>query len=266
MVITLALVFRAADRLLPLAIALGAAAIAFGFLSLVGGSLTMASIAVLPVLIGLSVDYAIQFQARFGEAVRAGSSPPRAAVEAAARGGPVIATAVPGHGGRLPRPAPVADPDGARLRRSCSSPGSRSPSSLALTAGPGDCSRSPRGRRSRGVRGRARRAAGGGSVGTRRARRRRRGRAAAQRGTDPGDRARALAVSIAAPGRVLASPRSAGDRRLGGGDADPGDLRHPPARAARSPRAPERRRAREATGVSGDLRHGDRAPTSPIRR
>ncbi len=53
----------------------------------------MASIAVLPVLIGLSVDYAIQFQARFVEAVRAGSSPPRAAVEAAARGGPVIATA-----------------------------------------------------------------------------------------------------------------------------------------------------------------------------
>ena len=93
MVITLAVVFRTPLRLLPLGIALGAAGIVFGFLSLVGGSLTMASIAVLPVLIGLSVDYAIQFQARFAEAVRAGSSPPRAAVEAAARGGPVIATA-----------------------------------------------------------------------------------------------------------------------------------------------------------------------------
>jgi uncharacterized protein len=93
MIITLALVFRAPLRLLPLAIALGAAGITFGFLSLIGGSLTMASIAVLPVLIGLSVDYAIQFQARFVEAARAGSSPPRAAVEAAARGGPVIATA-----------------------------------------------------------------------------------------------------------------------------------------------------------------------------
>ena len=32
----------------------------------------MASIAVLPVLIGLAVDYAIQFQARFGEAVASG--------------------------------------------------------------------------------------------------------------------------------------------------------------------------------------------------
>ena len=93
MVITLAAVFRSPLRLLPLAIALGATGIVFGFLSLAGGSLTMASIAVLPVLIGLSVDYAIQFQARFVEAVRAGSSPPRAAVEAAARGGPVIATA-----------------------------------------------------------------------------------------------------------------------------------------------------------------------------
>ena len=93
MVITLALVFRSPLRLLPLGIALGAAGITFGFLSLLGGSLTMASIAVLPILIGLSVDYAIQFQARFVEAVREGSSPPRAAVEAAARGGPVIATA-----------------------------------------------------------------------------------------------------------------------------------------------------------------------------
>ena len=93
MVITLGLVFRTPLRLLPLGIALGATGIVFGFLALVGGSLTMASIAVLPVLIGLSVDYAIQLQARFSEAVRAGSSPPRAAVEAAARGGPVIATA-----------------------------------------------------------------------------------------------------------------------------------------------------------------------------
>jgi hydrophobe/amphiphile efflux-3 (HAE3) family protein len=93
MVVALALVFRSPLRLLPLAIALGAAGITFGFLSLIGGSLTMASIAVLPILIGLSVDYAIQFQARFVEAVREGSSPPRAAVEAAARGGPVIATA-----------------------------------------------------------------------------------------------------------------------------------------------------------------------------
>ncbi len=94
MAITLALVFGPPLRLLPLALALGAAAVTFGLLALLGGSLTMASIAVLPVLTGLAVDYAIQFQARFAEAVAEGSSPPRAAVEAAARGGPVIATAL----------------------------------------------------------------------------------------------------------------------------------------------------------------------------
>ena len=37
--------------------------IVFGGLSLLGLPLTMASIAVLPVLLGLAVDYAIQFQA-----------------------------------------------------------------------------------------------------------------------------------------------------------------------------------------------------------
>ena len=94
MAIVLALVFKPPLRLLPLAIALGAVGIVFGLLALVGGSLTMASIAVLPVLTGLAVDYAIQFQARFRERLDDGSSPARAAVEAAARGGPVIATAL----------------------------------------------------------------------------------------------------------------------------------------------------------------------------
>ena len=61
MAATLALVFRTRLRLLPLALALAAAALTFGALSLAGGSLTMASIAVLPVLIGLAVDYALQF-------------------------------------------------------------------------------------------------------------------------------------------------------------------------------------------------------------
>ena len=53
----------------------------------------MASIAVLPVLIGLAVDYAIQLQARYDEAVAAGVRGPEAAREAARRGAPVIGTA-----------------------------------------------------------------------------------------------------------------------------------------------------------------------------
>ena len=67
MAIVLALVFRSRLRLLPLGVALAAVAITFGLMSLLGASLTMASIAVLPVLLGLGVDYAIQYQARVEE-------------------------------------------------------------------------------------------------------------------------------------------------------------------------------------------------------
>ena len=94
MALVLALVFAPPLRLLPLAVALVASAIAFGALALFGGSLTMASIAGLPVLIGLAVDYAIQLQARFAEARGRGDSPARAAASAAAAGGPVVATAL----------------------------------------------------------------------------------------------------------------------------------------------------------------------------
>lgn len=93
MAAVLTIVFGPPLRLLPLAIAIGAAGFAFGLLSLLGGSLTMASVAVLPVVIGLAVDYAIQLQARFREAAAGGRRPPAAAVLAAVRGGPVIATA-----------------------------------------------------------------------------------------------------------------------------------------------------------------------------
>ena len=93
MALALALFVGPPLRLLPLAVALGAAALTFGGLAALGGSLTLASLAVLPVLIGLAVDYAIQFHARFGELIRRGGSPARAAVEAAAASGPVIATA-----------------------------------------------------------------------------------------------------------------------------------------------------------------------------
>jgi hypothetical protein len=71
MALTLLIVFRSRPRLLPLGIALAAAGITFGLLSLIGGTLTMASIAVLPILIGLAVDYAIQFQSRADEIRRA---------------------------------------------------------------------------------------------------------------------------------------------------------------------------------------------------
>ena len=73
---TLALVFRSRLRLLPLVMALAAAGLTYGAVSLAGGGLTMASIAALPVLIGLAVDYAIQFQSRFNEVRDLGDEPP----------------------------------------------------------------------------------------------------------------------------------------------------------------------------------------------
>ena len=95
MAATLGLIFTGRPRLLPLALALLAAAVTFGALSAVGASLTVASIAVLPVLIGLAVDYAIQFQSRAGEELAAAGDGDRvrALERAAAAGAPTIATA-----------------------------------------------------------------------------------------------------------------------------------------------------------------------------
>jgi len=112
MAATLTLVFRGRPRLLPLAVALVATALTYGALAASGASLTMASIAVLPVLVGLAVDYAVQFQSRVhehredlqdledlqeGASREPGEGPgglgERAVRRAAVLGGPTIATA-----------------------------------------------------------------------------------------------------------------------------------------------------------------------------
>ena len=86
MALVLALVFRSRLRIVPLLVALAAVAVTFGAMALIGAPLTMASIAVLPVLLGLGVDYAIQFQARVEEEAATPSAAARLA-------GPTIATA-----------------------------------------------------------------------------------------------------------------------------------------------------------------------------
>ena len=90
MALALGIVFRSRLRLLPLVVALVSVALTFGVMAVSGIALTMASIAVVPILIGLAVDYAIQLQSRFDE-----QGPPlAAAIEAvAARGAPTIITA-----------------------------------------------------------------------------------------------------------------------------------------------------------------------------
>ncbi|UTI65754.1 MMPL family transporter [Paraconexibacter antarcticus] len=94
MALTLAAVFRVRRRLAPLVVALAATGITFGLLRLSGARLTMASIAVLPVLIGLAVDYAIQLQSRLLEELGAGRGDLRAAVGRVVRAGaPTVTTA-----------------------------------------------------------------------------------------------------------------------------------------------------------------------------
>jgi uncharacterized protein len=100
MAVTLLIVFRNRFRLLPLVLALAATGITFGLLALLGAPLTMASIAVLPILIGLAVDYGIQFQARAQEARTTAEREGHGAIgaeqavaEAAARAAPTLATA-----------------------------------------------------------------------------------------------------------------------------------------------------------------------------
>jgi len=93
MALTLLLILPRPLRLLPLAVAVAAGAMTLGLVALFGGSLTVGAIAMLPVLVGLAVDYAIQFQARFNEARAEGAPPGRAVAVAAAGGGPVIGAA-----------------------------------------------------------------------------------------------------------------------------------------------------------------------------
>ena len=93
MALTLLLILPRPLRLLPLAVAVAAGSMTLGLVALFGGSLTVGAIAMLPVLVGLAVDYAIQFQARFNEARAEGAPPGRAVALAAAGGGPVIGAA-----------------------------------------------------------------------------------------------------------------------------------------------------------------------------
>ena len=203
----LLVVFHSRPRLLPLALALAAAALTFGLLRLVGGSLTMASIAVMPVLIGLAVDYAIQLQSRFDEAIAEGLHGADAARKAAASGGPTIGLAclatAAGFLALQLSPTPMVRDFGLLLIA-----GIGIAFLLAMTAGFAALSLSSGGWRGGGVHSAARRLLRARSHDSHRdaplpeaARR-------ATRASHPGDRTRPperlLALALADPGRVLA--------------------------------------------------------------
>jgi uncharacterized protein len=102
MALVLGLAFRGRPRLLPLLVALLSTALTFGGLALSGAALSVGEVAVLPVLIGLAVDYAIQLQSRIQEAMDGeGRTLHAAAVAAARTGGPAIAAAAAASAGAM---------------------------------------------------------------------------------------------------------------------------------------------------------------------
>ena len=72
MVVVLLIVFRVRWSLLPLVIILFAVIATIGIMGWLGIGLTMVSMAVFPVLIGLGIDYSIQFQSRYTEELAGG--------------------------------------------------------------------------------------------------------------------------------------------------------------------------------------------------
>ncbi|SEH12163.1 MMPL family transporter [Thermoleophilum album] len=110
---------RGRARLLPLASALAAAGATFGVLAALGGKLTLAALAVLPVLVGLAVDYAVQVRARLTEALARRRRADAALRELAARSAPALLAAgfatAAGFVALLASPLPVVRTFGALL-------------------------------------------------------------------------------------------------------------------------------------------------------
>lgn len=94
MVVVLALVFRAPWRLLSLPVVLAGCVWAFGLMGFLSLPLTMVTISGLPILIGLGVDFAIQFHSRFDEELSRTGSAAQALRESLPRIGAAVGIAV----------------------------------------------------------------------------------------------------------------------------------------------------------------------------
>src|SRR4030043_17606 len=102
MIVGLSLVFRARWRVLSLPIVLAGCIWAFGLMGFLSLPLTMVTISGLPILIGLGVDFAIQFHSRFDEEMNRAGSRSQALKASLPRIGPAMGIAVLAAGGGLP--------------------------------------------------------------------------------------------------------------------------------------------------------------------
>lgn len=95
MVFVLLLVFRHVRwGLLPLPVVLLGVFFTFGFMGYVGVPMTMVSMAAFPILIGLGIDYAIQFHNRMEEEIHAGNSSEGALILTVKHTGPAVLIAL----------------------------------------------------------------------------------------------------------------------------------------------------------------------------
>jgi hydrophobe/amphiphile efflux-3 (HAE3) family protein len=94
MAVVLSLLFPVRSRLLSLPLVLVGCVWAFGLMGLLGLPLTMVAISGLPILIGLGVDFAIQFHSRFDEESHRQPDAGSALRESLTHIGPAIAVAV----------------------------------------------------------------------------------------------------------------------------------------------------------------------------
>jgi hydrophobe/amphiphile efflux-3 (HAE3) family protein len=95
MIIGLKIVFRHVRwPLLPIPVILVGLIYTFGAMGLLSIPMTMASMAVFPILIGLGADYAIQFQSRIEEELAKGESAEEAIIDTIKHTGPAVAIAV----------------------------------------------------------------------------------------------------------------------------------------------------------------------------
>ncbi len=95
MIVVLYLVFgHVRWRLMPLAIVLLGIIYTFGAMGYLGIPMTMVSMAAFPVLIGLGIDYAIQFHNRIEEELERGETPAEAVVNTIKHTGPAVLIAL----------------------------------------------------------------------------------------------------------------------------------------------------------------------------
>ncbi|APV43697.1 hypothetical protein Dform_00337 [Dehalogenimonas formicexedens] len=98
MLVILAVVFSVrgffAWRWLPLGAVVIGSVYAFGMMGWLSVPITMVSMAILPILIGLGVDYAVQFHNRYDEEARRGETVGEAIIDSVRHIGPAIAIAI----------------------------------------------------------------------------------------------------------------------------------------------------------------------------